>query len=199
MVENVIATPVAPDDVRTAPAKPGRKKITGARLALGFSAVVLLSLIIMALFAPYLAPYDPVAIDLENRLAPMSVNHWLGADHLGRDIVSRLIWGARASMGSVVIIAVLIMAAGFITGAFSGYVGGRIDSLIMRVCEAFMTFPTFILALFLIGVFGTGLTNVILAIVLTHWAWYARIIRSMVMNLRHRDYILAARVAGAGR
>lgn len=196
MPENVAAA--WPADIRTASEKPRRKKITGARLALALSAAVLLSLASMAVFAPYISPYDPVAIDLENRLAPMSAAHWLGTDHLGRDIVSRLIWGARASMGSVVVIAVLIMAAGFVTGAFSGYVGGRIDSLIMRVCEAFMTFPTFILALFLIGIFGAGLTNVILAIVLTHWAWYARIIRGMVMNLRRRDFILAARVAGGG-
>ena len=196
MAENVTAMDNC--EIRLAPEKPRQKKITATRAALGFSALVLLSLVVMALFAPYVSPYDPVAIDLENRLAPMSLDHWLGTDHLGRDILSRLIWGARVSMGSVVVIALLIMAAGFITGAFSGYVGGKIDSLIMRICEAFMTFPTFILALFLIGVFGTGLTNVILAIVLTHWAWYARIVRGMVMNLRHRDFILAARVAGGG-
>ncbi|MDL2330353.1 nickel ABC transporter permease subunit NikC [Desulfosarcina sp. OttesenSCG-928-A07] len=173
-------------------------QITGRGLALSLSATVLAALIFMAVFAPAVAPYDPAAIDLNNRLAPMGADHWLGTDHLGRDVASRLIWGTRASMGSVVIIAVLIMVTGFVTGAFSGYLGGAADVLIMRVCEAFMTFPTFILALFLIGIFGTGLTNVILAIVLTHWAWYARIIRGMVMNLRNRDYILAARVAGGG-
>lgn len=175
-----------------------RRRLTARRAALIFSGLVLAALVGMAVFAPWLAPYDPLEIDLDQRLAPISAQHWLGADHLGRDVLSRLIWGARASMGSVAVIAVLIMAAGFITGAFSGYVGGRTDALIMRVCEAFMTFPTFILALFLIGVLGTGLTNVILAIVLTHWAWYARIIRGMVLNLRNRDYILAARVAGGG-
>ena len=173
-----------------------RKKIGAQSIALLFSAVVLAMLLSMALFAPRLAPYDPAAVDLENRLAPMSAEHLLGTDHLGRDILSRLIWGARISLGSVVVIAVLIMAAGFVTGAVSGYAGGWLDSLIMRICEAFMTFPTFILALFLIGIFGTGMTNVVLAIVLTHWAWYARIIRGMVLNLRNRDYILAARVAG---
>jgi len=174
------------------------RRLTARKTALILSGLVLLALVGMAVFAPFVAPYDPMEVNLDQRLAPFSSQHWLGTDHLGRDVLSRLIWGARASMGSVVIIAGLIMATGFITGAFSGYVGGRVDTLIMRVCEAFMTFPTFILALFLIGVFGTGLTNVILAIVLTHWAWYARIIRGMVMNLRNRDYILAARVAGGG-
>jgi nickel transport system permease protein len=154
-------------------------------------------LIFSALFAPVIAPYDPVAISLDERLGPASDDHILGTDHLGRDIFSRLIWGARVSLGSVIIIAVLIMTTGFVMGALAGFLGGWVDTLIMRVCEAFMTFPTFILALFLIGIFGTGMTNVVLAIVLTHWAWYARIIRSMVLNLRGRDYILAARVSGS--
>ena len=172
-----------------------RRKFSG-RVALAISILVLMMLISMAVFAPYLAPHDPTAVNLENRLAPASFEHFLGTDHLGRDILSRLIWGTRVSMGSVVVIAVLIMATGFITGAISGYVGGWLDSIIMRICEAFMTFPTFILALFLIGIFGNGMINVVLAIVLTHWAWYARIIRGMVLNLRNRDYILAARVGG---
>ena len=174
----------------------GKRAWVARKAALIFSAFILLSLFGLAIFAPYLAPYDPVAVDLENRLLPMSAGHFLGTDHLGRDILSRLIWGTRVSVGSVMVIAVLIMAAGFVTGAVCGYLGGWVDSLIMRVCEAFMTFPTFILALFLIGIFGTGMTNVVLAIVMTHWAWYARIIRGMVLNLRSRDYILAARVAG---
>ena len=173
---------VSNNSVETAPLQK-RRGLTAGQVTLILPALVLSVLAAMALFAPYLAPHDPVAIDLDNRLAPISADHWLGTDHLGRDVASRLIWGARASMGSVVIIALLIMTTGFITGAFSGWVGGIIDAVIMRICEAFMTSPTFILALFLVGVLGTGLTNVILAIVITHWAWYARIIRSMVMNL----------------
>lgn len=165
-------------------------------LPLGISCFVLLLLICAAVFAPVIAPYNPTAIDLGNRLAPISGAHLLGCDHLGRDVFSRLIWGARVSLGSVIAIAVFIMLTGFIIGSISGFIGGWVDALIMRICEAFMTFPTFILALFLIGVFGTGMTNVVLAIVLTHWAWYARIIRGMVLNLKHRDYILAARAAG---
>ncbi|GHU42402.1 nickel ABC transporter permease subunit NikC [Spirochaetia bacterium] len=166
--------------------------------ALVVSGIVLTVLIIAAVFAPSIAPYDPTAIDLDNRLVSSSLTHILGTDHLGRDILSRLIWGARVSLGAVIAIALLVMTVGFVLGAISGFMGGKIDMLIMRVCEAFMTFPTFILALFLIGIFGTGMTNVILAIVLTHWAWYARIIRSMVLNLKNRDYILAAHVAGCG-
>ena len=186
---------VSNNSVETAPLQK-RRGLTAGQVTLILPALVLSVLAAMALFAPYLAPHDPVAIDLDNRLAPISADHWLGTDHLGRDVASRLIWGARASMGSVVIIALLIMTTGFITGAFSGWVGGIIDAVIMRICEAFMTSPTFILALFLVGVLGTGLTNVILAIVITHWAWYALIIRSMVMNLKNRDFVLAAKAAG---
>jgi len=164
--------------------------------ALYISAVVLLLLICTAVFAPLIAPYDPTALNLPERLAGISAKHLLGTDHLGRDVFSRLIWGSRISLGVVVLIAVLIVAVGFALGSLAGFAGGWIDNLIMRTCDAFMTFPTFILALFLIGVFGTGMTNVVLAIVLTHWAWYARIIRSMVLNLRNRDYIQAARAGG---
>jgi nickel transport system permease protein len=152
----------------------------------------------MALLAPRIAPYDPNEQNLDYRLASASWEHPLGTDHLGRDMFSRLVWGTRVSLGAVILIAVFIMSAGFVVGAISGYIGGWIDAIIMRVCEAFMTFPTFILAMFMVGVLGTGMTNVVLAIVLTHWAWYARIIRGMVMNLRNREYILAARVAGGG-
>jgi nickel transport system permease protein len=167
-------------------------------LPLALSAAVLLLLLFAAIFAPLIAPYDPSAIDLGNRLASPSTAHILGCDHLGRDMFSRLIWGARVSLGSVLVIAIMIMATGFSLGSIAGFAGGWIDALIMRVCEAFMTFPTFILALFLIGIFGTGMTNVVLAITLTHWAWYARIIRSMVLNLKHRDYILVSRASGGG-
>ena len=157
---------------------------------------VILAILAMALFAPWLAPHPPDGVCLENKLLPPSSKHWLGTDHLGRDIVSRLIWGARTSMGSVVIIITLVMSFSLVVGCVSGFFGGWVDSLLMRICEVFLTFPTFILAMFLIGVLGTGLVNVILAIVLTHWAWYARIIRSLVLSLKNRDYILASRVSG---
>lgn len=161
-----------------------------------FSGVVLLAFICMALFAEWIAPYAPDAFDTAKRLADPSAEHLLGTDHLGRDILSRLIYGSRASLGSVALIAAFILITGFITGAVSGYIGGWLDTLIMRVCELFMTFQTFILALFLIAILGRGMTNVVIAIVLTHWAWYSRITRSMVLSLKHRDYILAAKVAG---
>ena len=148
--------------------------------------------LITATFAPLLAPADPSTVDLEQKLSPPSHSHLLGTDHLGRDILSRLIWGARTSMGSVFLIINLVMITSLVVGSISGYIGGKVDSLFMRICEIFLTFPTFILAMFLIGVLGTGMTNVVLAIALTHWAWYARIIRSLVLSMKNREYILAA-------
>ncbi len=154
------------------------------------------AILILAAAAPIIAPYDPSEVVLAERLAGPSASHWLGTDHLGRDILSRLIYGARASVGSVAAIIACILILGFAVGCLAGYRGGLIDATLMRFCDVFLTFPTFILAMFLIGVLGTGLTNVVIAIVLTHWAWYARLVRGFVLSLKNRDYILAARVAG---
>jgi nickel transport system permease protein len=164
-----------------------------------FSAAVLGLMLGVAIFAPWIAPHDPAEVDLEKKLLDPSLTHPLGTDHLGRDVLSRLMYGARVSISAVLAIALLILALGFTVGTAAGYWGGWVDSLLMRFCDVFLTFPTFILAMFMVGVLGTGLTNVILAIVLTHWAWYARIIRGLVLSLKNREYVLAARVAGTPR
>jgi nickel transport system permease protein len=160
---------------------------------------LILAFLFMAAFAPWLAPHDPKSVNMEKKFAPAGGEHLLGTDHLGRDILSRLIWGARTSMGSVFVIINLVMLFSLVVGCVSGQLGGVVDTVLMRICEVFLTFPTFILAMFLISILGMGMTNVILAIVLTHWAWYARIIRSLVLSMKNREYILAARVAGTSR
>jgi nickel transport system permease protein len=166
------------------------------RILLSIALFVLGVLVFCAIFAPYVSPHDPQEIELLNRFAKPSSDHLLGTDNMGRDVASRLIWACRVSLGAVLLTIIFVILTGFVTGAISGYAGGAVDNVIMRLCELFMTFPTFILALFLIAVFGTGLTNVVIAIVLTHWAWYARIVRGMVLSLKKRDYILAAKVTG---
>jgi nickel transport system permease protein len=157
------------------------------------------AVIIVAALAPVIAPYDPNEVALAKRLGGPSLSHWLGTDHLGRDLLSRLIFGARVSVGSVAAIVTCILILGFAVGCLAGFRGGLVDATLMRLCDVFLTFPTFILAMFLIGVLGTGLTNVIIAIVLTHWAWYARLIRGFVLSLKNREYILAAQMAGTPR
>lgn len=186
-------------------ARPSRRLIS--RLAAPFSgrwpvrialAVVAL-LVVAAVAGPWISPHDPDAIDLTARLQGADAVHWLGTDHLGRDILSRLIAGVRVSLGVVAVTLALILVLGIVVGGASGFIGGRTDQLIMRVTDVFLTFPTLVLALFMIGMLGTGLVNVVIAIALSHWAWYARIVRGIVLSLRHRDYLLAARLAGASR
>ncbi len=161
-----------------------------------FSLALLALLAIAALGAPWIVRWDPAEVDLGLKFAPASAEHLLGCDHLGRDVLARLLHGARVSLGSAALILGVVLSLGFAVGAFAGYWGGAVDGALMRLCDVFLTFPTFILAMFLIGVLGTGMANVILAVALTHWAWYARIVRGMVLALRCRDYVVAARVAG---
>jgi nickel transport system permease protein len=156
-------------------------------------------LVICAVAGHWLAPYDPNATNLVGRLQSPNAEHWLGTDHLGRDILSRLIVGSRVSLGSVALCLVLILGLGILVGGASGFIGGRTDQIIMRFTDVFLTFPTLVLALFMVGMLGTGLVNVIVAIALSHWAWYARIVRGIVLSLKHRDFILASRLAGANR
>lgn len=152
-----------------------------------------------ALFAPWLGLPDPEEVNLAEKLAAPSAQHLLGTDHLGRDVLSRLIFGSRVSIGSVFAILLLIVGFSTFAGSLAGFAGGAVDSALMRICDIFLTFPTLILAMFFVGVLGTGLTNVILAIFLTHWAWYARIVRGIVLSLKSREFVLAARVAGTSR
>jgi nickel transport system permease protein len=161
--------------------------------------VIVVLLAIAAIAAPLVAPYDPNAVELTRRLQGPSLAHWLGTDHLGRDELSRLIYGTRVSLGSVALCIVLIMALAIAVGGASGYLGGRVDQAVMRFCDIFLAFPTIVLALFLIGILGTGMVNVVIAIALSHFAWYARMVRGLVLSFRQRDFVLAARAAGAGR
>lgn len=166
-------------------------------MRLKISVFLAVSLLFLAVFAPFIFPYAPDAGDLEMKLLPPSFEHWLGTDHLGRDILSRLGYGARTSFFSVFAIFFLILIGSFSVGMFAGYRGGSVDNFLMRICDIFLTLPTFVLALFLIAILGVGLENVILAIALTHWAWYARMVRSIVLELKTQKYIQAAKVLGA--
>ncbi|MBA1322035.1 nickel ABC transporter permease subunit NikC [Pseudomonas plecoglossicida] len=169
------------------------------RWSLAAGALLVSLLVLLAVFGQWLAPHDPDLIDIGLRLQPASRSHWLGTDHLGRDLLSRLIVGTRLSLGSVLLTLSLVLALGLLVGGVAGFVGGKLDLLLMRLCDMFMTFPTLVLAFFFVTLLGTGLTNVIVAIALSHWAWYARMVRGLVIAQRGREYLLAARLAGASR
>lgn len=154
------------------------------------------TLIFIAIFAPLIFPHNPNIGDLQMQFSPPSSEYWLGTDHLGRDILSRLGYGARVSFFSVLCIILLIVISSFSVGMIAGYKGGVVDNVLMRICDVFLTFPTFVLALFFIAILGVGLVNVILAIALTHWAWYARMVRSIVLEVRTQNHIMAAKMLG---
>lgn len=150
----------------------------------------------VALLAPQLAPYDPIAF-VGERLDPPSSEHLFGTDRLGRDILSRIIYGTRLSIGAGFLAAALILILGVLVGAVSGYVGGLLDATLMRIADTILAFPSLILALVIAGLFNPSLTTVMLAMASVWWVTYARIIRGLVMSARERPFIEAARAVGA--
>ena len=151
-----------------------------------------------AIFAPWLAPYDPAGIDLPSRLTPPTSAHWCGTDELGRDICSRLIFGARISMlvGSSVVFASL--GIGLIIGSIAGYYGGRIDRFVNVVLmNAFLSFPGILLAIAFVAFRGPGIFNLVLALSLGGWVGYARLVRAQTLSTREREFVEAARALGA--
>jgi peptide/nickel transport system permease protein len=152
-----------------------------------------------AIFAPWIAPQDPARIDLPNRLQTPSAQHWCGTDELGRDILSRLIWGARISLfvGSSVVAGSLFL--GLIIGSFAGYYGGGIDRFVNVVLmNAFLSFPGILIAIAFVAFRGPGIFNLILALSLGGWVGYARLGRAQVLAVREREFVEAARALGAG-
>jgi peptide/nickel transport system permease protein len=166
---------------------------------LAAAGVVLVAVFVLcALFAPWIAPQDPAHIDLPNRLQPPSAQHLCGTDELGRDILSRLIWGARISMfvgGSVVVCSLFL---GLIIGSLAGYYGGRIDRFVNIVLmNAFLSFPGILIAIAFVAFRGPGILNLVLALSLGGWVGYARLVRAQVLAVREREFVEAARGLGA--
>ena len=161
-------------------------------------AVMILVFVACALFAPWLSPYDPAYIHLPSRLMAPSAAHWFGTDELGRDILSRVIYGARISMlvGSSVVAASLTL--GLIFGSIAGYYGGVTDRLLnVVVMNAFMSFPGILLAIAFVAFLGPGIFNLIFALSIGGWVGYARLVRAQVLSVREREFVEAARALGA--
>ncbi|HET7093143.1 MAG TPA: ABC transporter permease [Thermomicrobiales bacterium] len=155
--------------------------------------------IAVAFFAPLLAPYPPLKQDVMQRLAPPSAAHWFGTDPLGRDIFSRVLYGSRLSLPVGVAAVVLALVFGTLLGSVAGFLGGRIDEVIMRVTDLFLAFPTVILAMVITAALGAGVRNAIIAIMIAWWPSYARNVRGLVLATRHREFVLAATALGAAR
>ncbi|QDO97365.1 ABC transporter permease [Ferrovibrio terrae] len=158
--------------------------------------LLVLTLLVMALIAPLIATHDPMAQVLADRLQPPGAAHWLGTDQLGRDIYSRLVYGAQPTLLIVILVIVFSAPFGLIIGMVAGYMGGWVETLLMRLTDIFMAFPRLILALALVSVLKPGLTNAVIAIAITAWPSYARLARAETLALRHADFVEAARGLG---
>ena len=164
--------------------------------ALGSGIVVLW--LVVAVAAPVVAPWSPTAVDVMTRLLPPSHGHLLGTDELGRDVLSRLIWGSRISLFTGVVVVAAGAALGTLVGGVAAFVGGRVEYAIMRFTDLVLCFPPIILALAIAAALGIGTTNTILAMLVVWWPKFARLARSLVLQQRSREYVEAALVAGYG-
>lgn len=174
------------------------RRAAGYNVLATAGAVMVVVLLFCALFAPWIAPYDPAHIDLPQRLLGPSSSHWFGTDELGRDVLSRIIYGARISMlvGGCVVAASLTL--GLIFGSIAGYYGGITDRVLnVVVMNAFMSFPGILLAIAFVAFLGPGIFNLIFALSLGGWVGYARLVRAQVLAVREREFVEAARALGA--
>jgi peptide/nickel transport system permease protein len=159
--------------------------------------VVLAAAVGAALAAPLLAPHDPFSQQLPNAFSPPTAEHLLGTDHLGRDVLSRLLYGARSTLGSAVAVLGLALILGVAVGVIAGSFGGRAAALLMRLTDLLLAFPTLLLAVAVVGTWGQTLLHVIVVLTAVGWAGFARTVRGLVLACREQDYVLAARALGA--
>jgi len=164
---------------------------------LAIAGMVIIGLLVtMAILAPVLTPYDPLAQEILKRRQPPSSVHWLGLDDLGRDIFSRIIYGSRFSLQVGVVSVSMAIVIGAIVGAISGYLGGWVDTLVMRLMDIMLAFPALLLAIAIVTILGPGLLNMLYAIAIVSIPAYARIVRASVLTVKEQDYILASRAVG---
>jgi peptide/nickel transport system permease protein len=156
-------------------------------------------LAVLAVLAPIVAPLDPIAQDLDARLLPPSRQHWLGTDDLGRDLLSRMIYGGRVSLTVGIVSVSIALVAGTVLGLLAGFYAGWLDSVTMRTMDIMLAFPATLLAIFIVGIRGPGLNNAMLAIGVINIPIFARIVRGSVLRVRREEFVDAARALGAGQ
>lgn len=163
------------------------------------SAIVILLFILAAILAPVLTPYTFDGMDLHNRLAPPSRAHLLGTDEAGRDVLTRMLYGSRVSLLVGIVPTVISMLAGAVLGIIAGYNGGRTDTVIMRIADVMLAFPSMFLAMVIMYTLGDGMINIFLALALVNWASVARIVRAETLKLKETEFVEAARSIGVGK
>lgn len=189
-------------------AKNGRIRVRGARLfnflrllaknpLTAIGSLIVLSLIVIAIFAPWLATHDPLVQDLANALQAPGAAHWFGTDEFGRDVYSRLVYGSRITLYIVALVSVTVGPIGLMLGVVAGYYGGIVDTILMRITDIFISFPSLVLALAFVAALGPGLEHVVIAITLTAWPPIARLARAETLSLRQADFVSAVKLQGA--
>ncbi|MGY2196454.1 ABC transporter permease [Pseudomonas gingeri] len=173
-------------------------RLGNGRLAMYLGLAILGGWLVLALFAPWIAPYDPILQNTDVRLLAPSAAHPFGTDHFGRDVLSRVIWGARVDLQLSVLGVIFPFLIGTVVGALSGYIGGRFDTLCMRLIDIVLAFPFLVLMLAIMAILGPGLTSFYIAMALVGWVSYARLIRSQILILKESDFALAAKSLGFG-
>ncbi|MDZ5608186.1 nickel/cobalt ABC transporter permease [Bacillus pseudomycoides] len=171
------------------------KALSKDKLAI-ISLVVIVVTIVAGIFAPLLAPHDPEEVNMRLRYATPSWEYLFGNDHLGRCVLSRLIYGIRPSILWILVALLIIVLIGTILGLIAGYFRGRVDAFIMRICDIMLSFPGYVMALAVVGILGVGFKNILIAFILIKWAWFARIIRTSVMQYSELNYVKFSKASG---
>lgn len=159
--------------------------------------VVVMALMLVAIFAPWIATHDPLAQDLGQALKAPDAAHWFGTDEYGRDVFSRLVYGSRISLYIIGLVTVIVGPVGLAVGSVSGYFGGWVDDVFMRITDIFISFPSLVLAMAFVAALGPGLDHAVIAIALTAWPPIARLARAETLSLRQADFVVAAQLQGA--
>ncbi len=175
------------------------KKLFKSNYLFTLGVIICLAWILAAVFAPFIAPYDPIAQDITLRLQPPSPEHWFGTDSFGQDIFSRVIYGGRYSLLAGCLTVVIAGIIGTFYGAIAGYVGGTTDNVMMRISEMILSFPSLILAMIINAVMGSNLFNTMFALVIVAWPTYARLMRSVVLSVKENEYVTASEALGASK
>ncbi|MEK4055598.1 nickel/cobalt ABC transporter permease [Paenibacillus sp. FSL F4-0087] len=173
------------------------KNLSKDKLAMT-SLVVIVIIVAMGIFAPLCAPHDPEEVNMNLRYATSSWSYWLGNDHLGRCVLSRLIYGIRPSVLWVLVALMISVLVGAVVGFIAGYFKGKTDAWIMRLCDIMLSFPGYVMTLAVVGILGAGLEHILIAFVVMKWAWFARVIRTSVMQFSEMEYVKFAKASGIG-
>ena len=204
--DTLTGSQAVPFDLRQVPADPRVTTIPPpskgrylGKVQLVLALILATAILVMALFPQWVAPFDPNAISLAKTLQGPSTEHWFGTDQLGRDILSRVIWGSQVSLLIAFSAVALAGIGGGLFGIAAGFMGGVVDSIAMRLVDIQLALPAVILALVLVGAVGFSIFNLIIILSLAHWARFARVTRSEALSLKQRDFVLLARLAGASR